>query len=139
MIWNLFKQNREAEIEKLKSEDFIKKNLKHNLAHMSSITLIDYLKFHFPKDGQNYATHRNNVQVVRSLDKVDLSAAIAKMTRIEQSRDQKRHYFFIGLLFTTSTTFAVILSKNDSVPFEYLLVGYAIAVSLQMLFFSSVL
>jgi len=61
MKWNLFKRSHferkleeETEIKKFQSEVFNKNNLKRNLAQMDPTSLNAYLKFHFPKDGQDY-------------------------------------------------------------------------------------
>lgn len=119
MKWNLFKRSHferkleeETEIKKFQSEVFNKNNLKRNLAQMDSTSLNAYLKFHFPKDGQDYTNHRIKVQVVRSLDKVDLSSAIARMERIEHTNDQKRYFFFIGFIFTTIIAFIAPISNK---------------------------
>lgn len=79
---------------------------------MKSRTLVFYLSYHFPNNGQDYVAHKNKIQVVRLLESTDLSHAIARMDRINHVNDQKRFFFFIGALFTiVATAIAAILRK----------------------------
>ncbi|WMT29956.1 hypothetical protein RE735_05195 [Bacillus aerius] len=97
---------------KFKKEAFTENNLKHNLVRMKSRTLVFYLTYHFPKNGQGYLVHKRKTQEVRLLELTDISHAIARMDRINHVNDQKRFFFFIGALFTIiATVISTILRK----------------------------
>lgn len=97
---------------KFKKEAFNKDNLKCNLVSMKSRTLVLYLSYHFPKNGQDYLAHKNKIQVVRLLESTDILHAIARLDRTNHINDQKRFFFFIGALFTiVATAIAAILNK----------------------------
>lgn len=63
MNGGLFKIIREkkAEIKKFKNEQFNKAQLKNNLVQMRSRTLVNYITFHFPKDGQDYLSNKSKI------------------------------------------------------------------------------
>ncbi|AVM24329.1 hypothetical protein [Bacillus pumilus] len=92
------KENRE--IKKLRKQKFTKQNLKRNLVELSSRGLIVYLTEIFPRDGQDYPEHKKKMMILKSLDKEDITCAIARLDRINHVNDQKRFFFFIGAMST---------------------------------------
>ncbi|MBG9826042.1 hypothetical protein ABE33_10385 [Bacillus safensis] len=88
------------EIKELRKQKFTKQNLKHNLVELSSRGLIVYLTENFPRDGQDYPEHKKKMMILKSLDTEDISGAIARMDRINHVNDQKRFFFFIGIIST---------------------------------------
>ncbi|MBY0186474.1 hypothetical protein K3L72_10220 [Bacillus altitudinis] len=100
------KENKE--IKEFRKQKFTKQNLKHNLVELSSRGLIVYITENFPRDGQDYLEHKKKMMILKSLDTEDISAAIARMDRINHVNDQKRFFFFIGAM---STIIAVALGN----------------------------
>ncbi|MEB2269183.1 hypothetical protein LAV33_02745 [Bacillus safensis] len=92
------KENRE--IKKLRKQKFTKQNLKHNLVELSSRELIVYITENFPRDGQDSLEYEKKLMILKSLDREDISGAIARMDRINHVNDQKRFFFFIGAMST---------------------------------------
>ncbi|MDR0123181.1 hypothetical protein RFW13_17280 [Bacillus pumilus] len=109
------KENRE--IKELRKQKFTKQNLKHNLVELSSRGLIVYLTENFPRDGQDYLEHEKKLMILRSLDMKDISGAIARMDRINRVNDQKRFFFFIGIISTIiAAAIGTILRNIEFAP-----------------------
>lgn len=108
------KEEDDEKIKKLKNEDFSQANLKKNLMVMRPRVFVEYIKFHFPLDGQIYETYKSNLKTLRSLDEDVLSNAIARTKGLEKIYEYKHMTSFIGTYL--AATIPTILSFSDVLP-----------------------
>ncbi|ANB49229.1 hypothetical protein CHR37_04620 [Bacillus velezensis] len=66
---------------------FNKNYIKRQFVELRVNELIKFIKKEFPYEGQDYVSHNNKIQVLKSLSHSDLSAIIARMSRIEIVHD----------------------------------------------------
>ncbi|MCY8922039.1 hypothetical protein [Bacillus atrophaeus] len=108
---------------------FNKKMLKRKLSESSIHELINFIRKEFPSNGQDYVTQNNKLQVLKALHHADLSAAIARMAKIEKAFDVTLGLSTLTILFTG----AVIVFKlvfGESIPYLIFVALFVICLSI---------
>nr|MDH3163867.1 hypothetical protein [Bacillus licheniformis] len=112
------------------SDEYYKKYLEESLIKLKTRDLIEFIKREFPEEvNYNHEIHQKKVEALKSLSKTDLSAAIARLARIQRKFDHTKLWtigaVFIGTaLVNLQILFKVNLTKiSEENYINYLMYG----------------
>ncbi|MCY7925531.1 hypothetical protein P9D81_13530 [Bacillus haynesii] len=81
------------------TDEYYKKYLEESLIKLKTRDLIEFIKREFPEEvNYNHEIHQKKVEALKSLSKTDLSAAIARLARIQRKFDHTK-LWTIGAVF----------------------------------------
>ncbi|MCI4126355.1 hypothetical protein [Bacillus haynesii] len=98
-------------------DEYYKKYLEESLIRLKTPELIEFINREFPEEvNYNHEIHQQKVEALKSLSKTDLSAAIARLDRIQRKFDHTKLWtigaVFIGtVLVNLQILFKVNLTK----------------------------
>ncbi|GIN67555.1 hypothetical protein FKN04_09780 [Bacillus glycinifermentans] len=114
------------------TDEYYKKYLEESLIKLKTRDLIEFIKREFPEEvNYNHEIHQKKVEALKSLSKTDLSAAIARLARIQRKFDHTKLWtigaVFIGTaLVNLQILFKVNLTKiSEENYINYLMYGIA--------------
>ncbi|AEB63904.1 hypothetical protein LSG23_08785 [Bacillus velezensis] len=107
---------------------FNKTNVRRKLAELDATELIKFIRTEFPSTGQDINSLNIKLQVLKSLNHEELSAAIARMSRIETACDVSKTISLSAIVVTSITLlFKTVFGDNSSVM-SFLVILCVIAV-----------
>ncbi|KAA6452718.1 hypothetical protein [Bacillus swezeyi] len=114
------------------TDEYYKQYLEESLVKLKTRDLIEFVEREFPEEvNHNHEIHRKKIEALKSLSKTDLSAAIARLARIQRKFDHTKLWtigaVFIGtVLVNLQILFKVNLTKiSEENYINYLLYGIA--------------
>lgn len=100
------------EVNILDNEAYYKKYLEESLIKLRSSELIEFIKSEFPEEVEyDHDLHRKKIEVLKTLSKTDLSAAIARLARIQRKFDHTKLWTVAAVLIGTMLVVLQILFK----------------------------
>ncbi|MGG3721923.1 hypothetical protein ABET08_17900 [Bacillus subtilis] len=84
---------------------FNKTNVRRKLAELDATELIKFIRTEFPSTGQDINSLNIKLQVLKSLNHEELSAAIARMSRIETACDVSKTISLSAIVVTSITPY----------------------------------
>ncbi|MCX3303731.1 hypothetical protein OTK50_00635 [Bacillus sp. NEAU-CP5] len=107
---------------------FNKTAVRRKLAELDATELIKFIRTEFPSTGQDINSLNTKLQVLKSLNHEELSAAIARMSRIETACDVSKTISLSAIVVTSITLlFKTVFGDNSSVM-SFLVILCVIAV-----------
>ncbi|MES5057188.1 hypothetical protein ACOTSX_04125 [Bacillus velezensis] len=107
---------------------FNKTTVRRKLAELDATELIKFIRTEFPSTGQDINSLNTKLQVLKSLNHEELSAAIARMSRIETACDVSKTISLSAIVVTSITLlFKTVFGDNSSVM-SFLVILCVIAV-----------
>lgn len=107
---------------------FNKTAVRRKLAELDATELIKFIRTEFPSTGQDINSLNIKLQVLKSLNHEELSAAIARMSRIETACDVSKTISLSAIVVTSITLlFKTVFGDNSSVM-SFLVILCVIAV-----------
>ncbi|AHZ16176.1 MULTISPECIES: hypothetical protein [Bacillus amyloliquefaciens group] len=107
---------------------FNKTTVRRKLAELDATELIKFIRTEFPSTGQDINSLNIKLQVLKSLNHEELSAAIARMSRIETACDVSKTISLSAIVVTSITLlFKTVFGDNSSVM-SFLVILCVIAV-----------
>ncbi|MCP1459654.1 MULTISPECIES: hypothetical protein [Bacillus amyloliquefaciens group] len=95
---------------------FNKTTVRRKLAELDATELIKFIRTEFPSTGQDINSLNTKLQVLKSLNHEELSAAIARMSRIETACDVSKTISLSAIVVTSITLlFKTVFGDNSSV------------------------
>ncbi|AME08416.1 hypothetical protein [Bacillus sp. SDLI1] len=95
---------------------FNKTTVRWKLAELDATELIKFIRTEFPSTGQDINSLNTKLQVLKSLNHEELSAAIARMSRIETACDVSKTISLSAIVVTSITLlFKTVFGDNSSV------------------------
>lgn len=83
----------------MSADEYYKKYLEESLIKQKTPELIKFIKREFPEEViYNHEVHQKKIEILKSLSTTDLSAAIARLSRIERKFDHTK-LWTIGAVF----------------------------------------
>ncbi|MCK8097945.1 hypothetical protein MTN95_00875 [Bacillus sp. 2CMS4F] len=128
----------------LNTEEYYKRYLEESLIKLKSSELIEFIKKEFPEEVKyNHELHQKKIETLKSLSKTDLSAAIARLARIQRKFDHTKLWtvgaVFIGtVLVVLQILFKINLAKiSDENYINFLLYGIVAMIICKVLYNSA--
>ncbi|MEC2162890.1 hypothetical protein [Bacillus velezensis] len=107
---------------------FNKTTVRRKLAELDATELIKFIRTEFPSTGQDINSLNIKLQVLKSLNHEELSAAIARMSRIETACDVSKTISLSAIVVTSIILlFKTVFGDNSSVM-SFLVILCVIAV-----------
>ncbi|QZY34502.1 hypothetical protein [Bacillus amyloliquefaciens] len=95
---------------------FNKTTVRRKLAELDATELIKFIRTEFPSTGQDINSLNTKLQVLKSLNHEEISAAIARMSRIETACDVSKTISLSAIVVTSITLlFKTVFGDNSSV------------------------